>query len=83
MKSKIYLVLLVLLASCKPKPEFFIDGKPYYTRTKCVKWEEEYQYNYHLGFNYFTGKYEYHLGPHFESVCKENRTDTIEIKTNK
>ena len=37
-------------------------------------------YDYHYGYNFFRGKYEFHLGPHTVNKCLEYRIDTIEIK---
>lgn len=80
MKKLLSLLLIVLMASCKPTPEFYIDGKPYYTRTYCVQSHTEQVYGYHYGYNWLKGKYEYHLGWYTETVCDRYRTDTLEIK---
>lgn len=80
MKYLYSLILVFLFIGCKPKPEFYIDGKPYYTNTHCVKSHIETKYGYHWGYNMFSGKYEWHWGSYTENVCDESRTDTIEIK---
>lgn len=35
------LLLLIVLVSCKPTPEFYIDGKPYYTHKECIESHQE------------------------------------------
>jgi hypothetical protein len=79
MKKAICLLVIILLASCKPKPEFYIKGKPFYTRTRCVESHSEITsgYRYGLGFN---GKLGYNYGLKTETICDKEVTDTIEIK---
>lgn len=62
--KQIAFIILVLLASCESKPEFYIDGKPYITRSTCIKEE-------------FTVKY---YGPRLVRECVEWRIDTLEWK---
>lgn len=78
--KKIILLLSILYIGCKPKPEFTINGKEYYTLTKCLKSHVESKYGYHYGYNFMSGKFERHLGHYTETICDQTKTDTIEIK---
>jgi hypothetical protein len=73
-------LIVILFASCKPKPEFYIKGKPFYTRTHCVESHNETKYGYHYGYNFFKGNYSYHFGMYNENICDKEVSDTIEIK---
>jgi hypothetical protein len=64
MKYLFISLLGLMLASCKPEPEFYINGKPYYTNTYCIE--------QHLEHNFY--------GPKFSVECDKYKTDTIEIK---
>lgn len=77
---KLIILLSLTLLGCKHEPEFYIDGKPYYTSERCVEVETESKYGPHYGYNFMSGKYEYHVGSYTESVCVESVIDTIEIK---
>ncbi len=64
----LWIIIILVIASivgCKPKPEFYINGKPYYTRRVCVESHLELK---------FMGE------PTFETECDKYKTDTIEIK---
>ena len=71
-------VLLVFLASCKRKPEFYINRKPYYTQSHCVVTHNETKWEYHYGF--WFGKFKWHYGPHDVTICDKSKLDTLEIK---
>lgn len=58
-------MIILAWTSCKPKPEFYINGKPYYTRSVCVESHLELK---------FMGE------PTFETECDKYKIDTIEIK---
>lgn len=79
-KLKLHAILaFTLMLSCERKPEFCINGKGYYTETRCVKdssWEE---FGYHYGYNIMSGKFEFHNGIEFKRECIEQVVDTIEI----
>ncbi len=78
---KLVLVLsLLFLIGCKPDPEFYINGKPYYTCSRCVKSHTIRECGYHYGYNPFRGKFEYHFGNYSKTICDESKVDTIEIK---
>lgn len=72
----------ILLSSCdfKHEPEFYINGKPCYTRNRCVKSHVESKLEYHYGYNFLTSKFEWHIGNNDVTICDEYQTDTIEIK---
>jgi hypothetical protein len=78
--KKLLFLSLVFLFGCKREPDFYIDGKPYYTRTYCVKSHTVSDFGYHYGYNPFRGKYEYHVGQYTKTICDEYKTDTIAIK---
>ena len=70
----------VLFLGCKPEPELYINGKPFYTRSRCVESETETIWEYHYGYNTFRGKYEFHYGPNTKTECVKSVIDTVEIK---
>lgn len=83
MKTRYLLILLLVILSvglggCKPEPEFYINGRPYYTRETCTDYVTKTKIEYHYG--YWMGKYQYHYGPHVVTSCVSYRTDTLEIK---
>ena len=73
-------VVLLSLFSCKKEPEFFINGKGYYTKIRCVKDTTYTKFCYHYGYNFFSGKYEMHWGNDTKNECLESVVDTIEVK---
>ncbi len=78
--SLLVILLCVLFFGCKPEPEFYINGKPFYTRSRCVESKTETNLEYHYGYNMFRGRYEYHYGPHMKTECVRSIIDTVEIK---
>lgn len=84
--SVIYIIILCFLIgylfSCTRKPEFYDkSGRGFYTNHRCIHDTSYTEFSYHYGYNFFRGKYEYHLGPHNVNKCLEYQIDTIEIKT--
>lgn len=73
-------LILGLSIKTKPKTEFYIDGKPYYTKTYCDSVEKKYVYEYHYGYSAFRGKFCWHYGGHNVDTCLHETIDTIEIK---
>lgn len=74
-------LVIMVLFSCNHEPEFYIDGKPYYSISNCVDYHYEQKYDWHYGSNMMKGgKFEYHYGLHTISVCDKHQIDTIEIK---
>lgn len=73
-----FIVMIVLFTSCKPEPEFYMAGKPFYTRSRCIEshTETSFGYRYGMGFN---GKMSYSYGPTTEVICDVKVIDTIEI----
>jgi hypothetical protein len=80
MKSSKYLLIALLFFGCKPKPEFYIKGKPYYAIKECVKSHSNLVWDWHYGYNPLSLKYEWHYGNHILIVCDKYKIDTIEIK---
>lgn len=75
-------LLLITLSSCNNEPEFYLNGKPYYTRQKCVRSHLENKPSYHFGC--YIGGCKWHwnwqcFSSCKETVCDEYKTDTIEI----
>ena len=65
-----YLIVICLIFySCKRKPEFYINGKAYYTQTNCTESKTETIWSWHWGYNFFRGKWEWHYGPEFKTIC--------------
>ncbi|MEI7558396.1 MAG: hypothetical protein WCJ45_06445 [bacterium] len=86
MKKLLYgglVCMIVLVAACEPKPEGYKDGKPFITRTHCVRSHEVEKWGYHYGYNVMKGEMNYHYGRHSETVCDEQKTDTIFLKVKK
>lgn len=75
-----FIVLCLLFAGCKPKPEFYSDGKPCYTRVRCVESHVEDRVDYHWGYSPVELKYCWHVGWHRVNVCDRQVVDTLEIK---
>jgi hypothetical protein len=82
---KNYLVVLIIFCifACKPKPEFYIDGKPYYTKTRCIERVSETNYEYHYGYDFLTSSYGWHWGDNTTTTCVKTKIDTIAIKIKK
>ena len=70
----------MLFFGCKPEPKFYINGKPFYLRSRCVESKTETNWEYHYGYNMFSGKWELHYGPNTKTECVHSVIDTIEIK---
>jgi hypothetical protein len=79
-----YLILLIAIVftSCEfhPQPEGYINGKPYYTSTNCVKSHTQLKWEYYWGYSILRGKYCWHWGNNEITICDESKTDTIFIK---
>lgn len=79
--AKLMLVAVFFsITSCKKEPEFFINGKGYYTQSRCVKDTSYTKFCYHYGYNFFRGKYEMHWGNDRKYECLESVIDTIAVK---
>jgi len=78
MRYLIFFAVVLLLFSCDREPEFYVDGKPCYTRTVCVESESETVFEYHYGWH--MGTYKWHWGNNTTTTCIETRIDTVEIK---
>lgn len=81
MKTEL-IVILIFLVGCnvKPKPQFTINGKSYYTVEKCVESQVLMLYEWKYEYNLLTGNTEYHFGPSPKINCVKSVIDTIEIK---
>lgn len=71
--------MFISFYGCKKEPEFFINGKGYYTENKCVKDTSYFKWDYRYGYSY-RGKLEFYWGHHLTYECLETAVDTIEIK---
>ena len=71
----ISLLFGLLLLGCKPKVEFYIDGKPYSTSERCI--ESITEVNFDL--NLVNGTMPYYV-PVMTERCLNYAIDTIEIK---
>lgn len=80
MKTLIFIILILTSCNLKIKPEFYIDGKPYYTSSRCVESKTTSNWEYHYGYNMMRGKFEFHYGPNTKTECLKSVIDTIEIK---
>lgn len=78
--KKILILALLMLSSCQRKPDLIINGQGYYINTRCVKSHTEHKFGPHYGYNFMSGKYEWHNGSYTERVCDSTATDTIKIE---
>ena len=82
-------LLLFVLFSCKPTAEFYIDDKPYYTKSRCLEKRSEMVYDYHFGnhneYNEINevNKYKMGWGWRDKRICIRSTIDTIPIKVKK
>jgi len=79
-KSILIVICCIVFFGCNHKPEFYIDGKPFYTESRCIEHQVETKYEYHYGYNMLRGKHEWHFGPNTKTKCVQSVIDTIEIK---
>lgn len=70
---------LELSCNVQIQPEFYRNGKPCYTQSRCVKSHMITKWEYHYGYNFSTSKWEYHFGTNESRICDSSVTDTIEI----
>ncbi len=81
--KNLLIILFIGLFGCKHEPEFYINGKPYYTNTYCIKSHIIKKNGFHVG---ATGgipiddSQMLRIGEYEEIVCDKYRIDTIEIK---
>ncbi len=75
----VVLTSMIMFAACKPQPEFYVDGKPCYTRKNCVKSHSELRWVYQPVMN-TNGQMEGHYVWQNETICDSSIIDTIEIK---
>ncbi len=75
----VLIVFTYLYFYLRVKPEFYIDGKPYYTVRRCVKDTvySEFGLNYSYSYN---SNYQYQYGNKLKTKCIKTKIDTIEIK---
>lgn len=69
-----------LFFGCKHKSEFTINGKSFYTNSRCIKSETEMVMDYIYGYNPLNGNWESHYEPTLKTICVKCVIDTIEIK---
>ena len=81
--KKSFVIAVLFLISCKPVPEFYINGKAYYTEKNCLKSHIEPEAGYSYGINPSNGNFGMVFGVHNSYVCDLYIIDTIEIKQNK
>lgn len=77
---KILFAVIFIFSSCKRKAEFVVNGKQYYTEKRCIESYIHTEWEYHIGYNLFNGKWEPHYGPVTYKECINSIIDTIEIK---
>lgn len=76
----LFLLTLILFSACGPyKPDYVKDGKEYAIISNCAKSHSESDYDYHYGYNFMSGKYEYHWGLDEKEICDSVAYDTVEI----
>ena len=65
------------------KPDFVSNGKEYIITNNCVRSHSETNYRYHYGYNFMSGKMDWHWGYETETVCDQYKLDTIEVNLDK
>lgn len=73
-----FAISAICLFGCKQKPEFYINGKPYYTQERCVKYVTETQWVY--GWGLWNGQFGMVYSPQTVCTCTEYVVDTIALK---
>lgn len=68
------------LFTLKPKPDLYINGKPFQIVNTCIKSHEESKFGYHYGWSMMNNSYCYHFGSYTETICDKSKIDTLEIK---
>lgn len=82
MKRFLFAIILILFFnSCEIKPEFYKNGKGYYTRERCLQYKTETVFEYHYGYSIMRGKFCWHWGNNTKTKCILSVIDTIEVKT--
>jgi hypothetical protein len=71
-----FLLIAFTLISCEREPEFFIDGKGYYTRTKCLRDSTWTTWGFRYGLS-LRGKYEWSYGTIDHYECLSSKIDTF------
>ena len=79
------LIAILFLSACGPfRPDYVDDsGREYTILTQCVESHTKQDYGYHYGYNFMSGKYEYHYGMETETICDRYVLDTVEINKEK
>lgn len=77
------LLLFLVFTSCGPQRPDYVDGdgREYSINSRCIKSHTESDYGYHYGYNFMSGKYEWHWGRETKTICDEWVLDTTEINT--
>ena len=81
----LFILLFFVITSCDMvvKPDLVVGGKEYVVSTVCGKSHTEIRYEYHYGYNFMDGKYNWHWGNNTVTVCDEYVQDTIEVNLKK
>jgi hypothetical protein len=77
-KGSLAALVAVLLYNTKLTYEFK-KKEPFYKQKKCLKTNPETIWEYHWGYNEYSGRWHYHYGPNIKKKCVESVIDTIEI----
>lgn len=78
--GKILIIIAAfILCSCERKPDLIIDGQGYWINSRCVKSHTESRFGSHYGYNFMSGKYEWHTGRYSETICDSTVIDTVKI----
>lgn len=83
--KNLLIIFLLLIVGCDyaVKPDLVKDGKEYVILSRCVQSHTESKYEYHYGYNFMDGKYNWHWGLNSESVCDKSVWDTVEVNKEK
>lgn len=81
----LFILLLIVITGCDiaVKPDLVVNGKEYVYRTVCVKSHSETKWEYHYGYNFMDGKFNWHWGNNTTTICDEERIDTVEVNLEK
>lgn len=72
-------ILLILVLSCKPSPDFYKDGIGYKIEKRCIKDTTYKEWGYQYGINPVSGRTTHYYGYKTIRICLEYENDTIQI----
>lgn len=81
----LFILLMIVITGCEivVKPDLVVGGKEYVYRTVCVESHSETKWEYHYGYNFMDGKFNWHWGNNTTTICDKEIVDTVEVNLEK